>query len=54
MDRQTCTHTFLYLVKVVQSSVEVGMHASGRLVSDLDGILQDALSQERKTNTLFN
>lgn len=33
----------LYLVEVVQGFVQVGMHAHGRLIGDLDGVLQDAL-----------
>ena len=36
-------HTHSYLVEVVESFVQVGVHAHGRLVGDLDGVLQDAL-----------
>lgn len=32
-----------YLVEVVQGLVQVGVHAAGWLVGDLDGVLQDAL-----------
>lgn len=32
-----------YLVEVVQGLVQVGMHASGRFIGDLDGVLKDAL-----------
>lgn len=32
-----------YLVEVVQGLVQVGVHASGWFVCDLDGVLQDAL-----------
>lgn len=33
----------LYLSEVVQGLVQVGMHACGGLVGDLNGVLQDAL-----------
>lgn len=32
-----------YLVEVVQSLVEVGMHSCWGLVGDFDGVLKDAL-----------
>ena len=34
------------LVKVVEGLVEVGLHAGGRLVGDLDGGLEDALRND--------
>ena len=33
----------VYLIKVVEGFVDVGEHASGRLVGDLDGRLQNTL-----------
>lgn len=33
----------VYLIKVVQRSVQIGQHACGWLVSDLDGIFQNSL-----------
>ena len=38
---------FPHLIKVVQRSMQVGMHASGGLVGDLDGILKDPLKMNR-------
>lgn len=38
-----------HLVKVIQSSMEIGKHACRRLVGDLDSIFQDAL---RETNPM--
>lgn len=35
-----------YLVEVVQGLVQVGVHASRRLIGDLDGVLQDALRDD--------
>ena len=35
-----------YLVEVIQCLVKVSQHASGRLVGDLDGGLQDALRDD--------
>lgn len=35
-----------YLVDVVQSLVQVGMHASRRFICDLDGVLEDALRDD--------
>lgn len=32
-----------HLVEVVQGLMKVGMHASGRFIGDLDGVLKDAL-----------
>lgn len=36
----------LYLSEVVQGLVQVGMHARGRLIGDLNGVLQDALGDD--------
>lgn len=35
-----------YLVDVVQSLVQVGVHASRRFICDLDGVLEDALRDD--------
>lgn len=35
-----------YLAEVVQGLVQVGVHASRRLIGDLDGVLQDALRDD--------
>lgn len=35
-----------YLSEVVQGLVQVGMHASGGLIGDLDGVFQDALGDD--------
>ena len=36
----------MYLVEVVKSLVQVGKHACGRFIGDLDGRLQDPLRND--------
>ena len=36
------------LVKVIQSSMQISMHARGRFIGNLDSVLQDALSETYK------
>lgn len=40
-----CRHTLFsyYLVEVVERFVQIGVHASGRLIGDLDGVFQNSL-----------
>lgn len=41
-----CREGHQYLVEVVQSLVEVGMHSSRGFIRDFDGVLQDALRDD--------
>lgn len=36
-----------YLVKVIQSSMQIGMHACRRFIGDFDGIFQNSLNKRK-------